>query len=84
MSSATAERMFSCLQRLKNYLQSTVTQKRLNNVTLMHIHKDRMDKPDLLDIGTQFIRCNDRRRTFLENINKLSVNNNNNNNNNNN
>ena len=76
MSSVTVERTFSCLQRLKNSLQSTMTQKRLNDVTLMHTHKDRVNKRYLLDIATQFIRCNDRRRTFFDNINKLSVNNN--------
>ena len=55
MSSATAEKSLSCLRRLKNYLWSTMTQKRLNNVTLMHAHKDRVDKLDLLDIATQFM-----------------------------
>ena len=36
MTSATAERTFSSLRRLKNYLRSTMTQKRLNNV-MLHI-----------------------------------------------
>ena len=33
---STAERTFSCLRRLKDYLRCTMTQKRLNHVTLMH------------------------------------------------
>ena len=41
MTSAIAERTFSSLRRLKNYLRSTMTQKRLNNVILMHTHKER-------------------------------------------
>ena len=58
-----------------------MAQKRLNNVTLMHTHKDRVNKLDLLYIAKQFIRCNDRCRPFLDNIDKLCVNNSNNNDN---
>ena len=63
MSSATAERTFSCLKRLEYYLRSIMTKKGLNNVTLMHTH--RVDKLDLLDIAMQFICCNDRCRIFF-------------------
>ena len=44
MTSATTERTFSSLRRLKTYLRSTMTQKRLNNVLLAHVHKDRTDQ----------------------------------------
>ena len=38
VTSATAERTFSVLRRLKSYLRSTMTQERLNNVMVMHIY----------------------------------------------
>ena len=43
MTSATAERTFSALRCLKNYLRSTMTQERLNHVMLLHTHKDKTD-----------------------------------------
>jgi hypothetical protein len=39
-SSATAERSFSALRRLKTYLRSTMSQERLNHVTLLHVHQN--------------------------------------------
>lgn len=49
MTSATAERSFSTLRRLKSYLRSTMTQKRLNHV-LLHTHKDRTDEINVLEL----------------------------------
>ena len=36
MTTATAERSFSALRRLKNYLRTTMTQQRLNHIILLH------------------------------------------------
>ena len=38
-STATADRSFSALRRLKTWLRSTTSQKRLNAVVICHIHK---------------------------------------------
>ena len=46
-SSATADRSFSCLRRLKSYTRSTCGQMRLNDVALCHMHKDILDKLDI-------------------------------------
>lgn len=40
VSSASAERSFSSLKRLKTYLRSTMGADRLTSLALMHIHKD--------------------------------------------
>ena len=53
MASATAERSFSALRRLKNYLRTTMTQKQLNHLIVMHIHKERTDQLDLSSIATR-------------------------------
>ena len=48
MTTATGERTLSTLRHLKNYLCSTMTQKQLNNLIILHTHKDRTDNLDLL------------------------------------
>lgn len=68
MSSATAERTFSSLRRLKNYLRSTMTQKRLNHVILLHTHKQRTDDLDLVSIARDFTEANSRRKAFFGNF----------------
>ena len=61
-SSATAERSFSSLRRLKNYLRTTMTQQRLNSLLLLHTHQDRTDKLDLMAVARDFIVKNEQRR----------------------
>ena len=45
-STASAERSFSSLRRLKTYLRSSITAQRLNHVLLLHIHKDITEQLD--------------------------------------
>lgn len=40
VSTATAERSFSAMRRIKNYLRSTMGESRFSALALMHIHKD--------------------------------------------
>ena len=42
-TSCTAERSFSTLRRVKTYLRSTMTQKRLNHLLTLHIYKEMTD-----------------------------------------
>ena len=65
MSTATAERTFSTLRCLKNYLRTTTTQKRLNHTMLLHCHKARTDQLDLLKIAKEFVAKNSRRKEFF-------------------
>ena len=65
VTSATAERTFSSMRRLKNYLRSSMTQKLFNNMMILHIHKDKTDELDLNVIAEQFINVNERRRNFF-------------------
>lgn len=43
VSSAQAERSFSCMKRVKTYLRSTMSDRRLNNLCLMSIEKEEAD-----------------------------------------
>lgn len=62
VSSAEAERSFSALRRLKTWLRSTMTQVRLNNAAVCHVHQDILDNIDIKQICQQFVAVNDRRR----------------------
>lgn len=63
-SAATSERSFSALRRLKTYLRQRMTQKRLNHVSVLHIHKEMTAKLNLNDIMREFISRNNRKITF--------------------
>ena len=65
MASATAEKSFSALRRLKNYLRTTMSQKRLNHLILLHTHKDRTDLLEISDIARQFVSVNERRENYF-------------------
>ena len=65
ITSSSSERAFSTLRRVLTYLRSTMTQERLNNCMLLHVHKDITDSLNLQDIATAFITAkNERLRYF--------------------
>ena len=68
VTTATAERSFSSLRRVKTYLRSTMTSCRLNNLFLLYIHQDRTDSLDLYEIAKDFISVNNRRRKYFGNF----------------
>ena len=68
-SSATAERRFSTMRRLKNYMRlkltRLMTQERLNHVAVHHVHKTRVDALDINKIKQLFIYANEYRRSVF-------------------
>ncbi len=64
-TSATAERSFSCLRRLKTYLRTTMGQERLNSVMVLHVHQSETDDLDLNAVAKDFISLNDYRRSVF-------------------
>ena len=65
ITSSTSERSFSALRRLYTYLRSTMTEKRLNNCFLLHVHKDLTDNIKLEDVAKEFIMVNDERSHYF-------------------
>lgn len=59
---AVRERSFSALRKVKLYLRSTRTQIRLNNIMVLHVHKDQTDQLSLIEVGNEFVQCSDHRR----------------------
>ena len=53
-TNAKTERSFSALRRVKSYLRSTMSQQRLNNLMLLHVHKGITDI-NMKDIANEFI-----------------------------
>ena len=62
VTSATAERSFSVLRRLKTYVRSTMNNDRLSSLALMHIHRD--FSVDLDKVMEKFVSAKTRRTDF--------------------
>ena len=56
VTSSTAERTFSALKCVLTYIRSTMTEMRLNNCLLLHIHKDLTDSLNLISVAKEFIK----------------------------
>ena len=54
-TSATPERSFSMLKRIKAWLRSRMSQKRLNSLSIMYDNKDLLDNLSLIDIANEFV-----------------------------
>ena len=65
VSSATAERTFSTLRRLKTYLRASMGQRRLNNLLIAATHKERTDSVNIREISQSFISLNSHRQEFF-------------------
>lgn len=64
VTSATAERAFSALKRVLTYVRSSMTDLRLNNCLLLHVHKDLTDCLDLAMAAQEFINNDERSKFF--------------------
>ena len=64
-TNATCERSFSALKRVKTYLRSTMKQDRLNNIMVLHIHKDYCDELDSEVCIKQFCFDSDHRKNIF-------------------
>ena len=60
-SSASAERSFNGLRRLKTYLRSICGQRRLNNLAIFHVHEDILDSVDVQKLMNEFVLAQEKR-----------------------
>lgn len=65
MGSATAERSFSAMRRIKSWLRATMSANSLNNKMFSSLHKDRMDNVNIEKIAKEFISVNEKRRNYF-------------------
>lgn len=65
VSAAKAEHSLSALKRLKTYLRSTMTHKRITYLMILHVHESITEKCDLKLITEEFVsRTTERISTF--------------------
>ena len=65
VTSATAERSFSSLRRIKTFLRSTMTHQRLNNLFLLYVHTAQTESLDLVAVAKEFVSANSRRLNYF-------------------
>ena len=65
VTSATAERSFSSLRRIKTFLRSSMTQQRLNNLLLLYVHSERTESLNLVSVAKDFVGANSRRMNYF-------------------
>ncbi|XP_018118612.1 uncharacterized protein LOC108716737 [Xenopus laevis] len=68
VTTATAERCFSSLRRVKNYLRSTMTQMKLNDLMCGYIHKDYLVQTDVVALANDFAQRNNRRKIYFSRV----------------
>ena len=71
VTTATAERSFSSLWRIKTFLRSTMSDCRLNNLFLLYVHTSRTDALDLSVIAKDFVSVNSRRMKYFGKLKKI-------------
>ena len=59
-----SERSCSAMRRLKTYLRSTMRQRRLNAVMMLHIHKEKTDQLSVIDLANMFASTEHRMSVF--------------------
>ena len=60
-TNAVSERSASALRRICTYLRTRSSQERFNNCMVLSVHKDEVDKLNLIDIANEFCRESDQR-----------------------
>ena len=65
VTSATAERSFNGLRRLKTFLRTRMTQELLNSLALLHVHKHITYSLDIMKEAKEFVSRSDNRLAFF-------------------
>ena len=63
-TNSTSKRSFSALCRVKTYLRSTMGQQSLNDLLLLHVHKEITDSLDLKEVVNNFVNSEHRLQIF--------------------
>ena len=64
-TNAVSERSFSAMRSLLTYLTSSISENRLNNSMVLHIHKEKLYNISLIDIGNDLVEVNERKKFVL-------------------
>ena len=65
VTSCTAERSFSYLKRIKNYLRSTLTEGKLNDFRILRIEGNFLNSPDHDEVTNEFASMESRKKLYI-------------------
>ena len=65
LTTASCERSFSVMRRLKTWVRSRSGQNHLNNIMFAHIQKDAMDNINMENVANDFINANETRKLYF-------------------
>ena len=66
-TNAVIERSFSAMRRLYTYTRTNMSQSRLNQMMILHVHKTKTDYLSLINIANEFVKLSDHRLAiFIE------------------
>ena len=65
VTTATPERSFSSLRRVKSYLHTTITEKCLNHLILLRSYKQHTDEVNITEVAEDFVECKEDEVNFL-------------------
>ena len=65
-TSATAERPFSTMRRMKTWLRLPMKQKRFNSLAILNFHKDMIDEINFVETGNAFVSSHENRLNQFE------------------
>ena len=64
-TNAVSQRSFSAMKRVKKYLRSITSDCRLNHLMVLHVHKDRTDSLNMVEVANTFVERNDSRHPIF-------------------
>ena len=67
-TNAVSERSVTNLRRIKDWLRTSMTQKRLNHCMILSVHKERIDNLDLVAVANDFCSGKEERWNTLGNF----------------
>ena len=64
-TNTVSEQSFCAMKRVKTYLRSTTSDCRLNHLMVFHVHKDRTDSLNMVEVANAFVEQNDSRHPIF-------------------
>ena len=65
LSSASAEKTFIAMRRLKSWIRAKAGANHLKNIMFANFHKENMDETDIAEVAREFIQANSKREHFF-------------------
>ena len=67
-TNAVSERSFSAMKRLYTYTRTNMTQSRLDNTMVLHIHKEKTDALNLVNVANGVVSDSEHRQSIFGNF----------------